>query len=327
MQPHKLAPIRKRYIIYGAGAIGSAIGAMLARGGNAVTLVGRHRHMKAIREEGLRIDGLLGEYRVENLSAVEKIEDLDLIDLPDYLLLCVKSFDTTEAAREISSSGLVGKNTFVVSLQNGLGNVEVCRDIFGRDRVLGGRVIFGAEIPSPGSVHISVWADDVLLGGDDMEPAKDLAAELTRCGIQSSATEDIQKALWGKVLYNVGLNSLSALLEVPYGTLGRTGGARVILLGLMEEAFSVAQGEGSAQFQSFEEYLDLFFGKLLPATVAHNSSMLQDIRKGRATEIESINGEVIKRGKAMGIDTPYNETVYNLVKAKVALHGSGTGND
>ncbi len=218
MQPHKLAPIRKRYIIYGAGAIGSAIGAMLARGGNAVTLVGRHRHMKAIREEGLRIDGLLGEYRVENLSAVEKIEDLDLIDLPDYLLLCVKSFDTTGAAREISSSGLVGKNTFVVSLQKAL-------------------------------------------------------------------------------------------------------------LGLMEEAFSVAQGEGSAQFQSFEEYLDLFFGKLLPATVAHNSSMLQDIRKGRATEIESINGEVIKRGKAMGIDTPYNETVYNLVKAKVALHGSGTGND
>ncbi|MFV2081458.1 MAG: ketopantoate reductase family protein, partial [bacterium] len=184
-----------------------------------------------------------------------------------------------------------------------------------------------AEIPSPGSVHVSVWADDVLLGGDNMEPARDLAAELTRCGIQTSATEDIQTALWGKVLYNVGLNSLSALLEVSYGELGRTQGARAILVGLMEEAFNVAKGEGSSRFQLFEEYLDLFFNKLLPATVAHNSSMLQDIRKGRATEIESINGEVIKRGRALGIDTPYNETVYNLVKAKVALHSSGTENN
>ncbi|TNF48153.1 ketopantoate reductase family protein [bacterium] len=308
-----------RYLILGAGAIGSVFGGMLARGGQEVALVGRRDHMDAIAEDGLKISGILGNHVVSGITTTTSVGELSREPVPDAVMVCVKSCDTQEVIGLLAGSSLVSERTGIVSLQNGLGNIEKIKDAFGGEKSFGGRVIFGAEIVKPGSVNVTVWADKVLLGGGDPETASYLARVLTRCGIETEAVDDILSALWEKVLYNVGLNPLSAILEVPYGELGRDIHAKSLLVGLIKEAFSVAQAENSVATGSPDEYLELFFGRLLPATVSHRSSMWQDIRQGRKTEIDAINGEVVRRGKIHGINVPLNEIMVDLVKAKVAL--------
>ncbi len=316
-----------RFIIYGAGAIGSVFGGMLARGGHQVHLVGRKEHMEAIRQNGLALDGLLGEHLVRDIGVHTSLDQLPGNLAPEAVFVAVKSSDTEDAVQDLAASGMVRDHTLVVSLQNGLGNLESIRAAFGPDRSVGGRVIFGALIAAPGIVHVSVWADDVLLGGppagSPTEAISKLAQELTRCGIKTHLSENIQAALWGKVLYNAGLNPLSALLEVPYGALGEQENARTLLVGLIEEAFTVASREVQLPWNSLGLYLDLFFGKLLPSTAAHVSSMLQDMEAGRETEIEAITGEVIRRGKAHGVAVPISEVVYEMIKAKVGLCAKG----
>jgi 2-dehydropantoate 2-reductase len=312
-----------RFIVFGAGAIGSVFGGMLTRGGHRVDLVGRPDHMEAIRRFGLTIEGLLGDHVVRPSGAWTALGELPADPSPRAVFLCVKSSDTAAAVEELAASGLAKRNTLVVSLQNGLGNLEKIREAFGPDAAVGGRVIFGAESREPGRVFVSVWADAVLLGGPSsgkgIEEATSLAAELSRCGIETRFTRDIEAALWGKVLYNVGLNPLSCLLGVPYGKLGEDENARALLEDAIREAFRVASREAELGFPDEEAYLALFFSRLLPSTVSHHSSMLQDIEKGRETEIEAITGEVIRRGRKHGIPTPVNNVLYGLVKARTRM--------
>jgi 2-dehydropantoate 2-reductase len=312
-----------RFIVYGAGAIGSVFGGMLTRGGHHVDLVGRRDHMEAIGREGLRIEGLLGTHNVHPAGIYTNLEEIPREPSISAVFICVKSSDTAEAVEDLGRSGLVSGGTLVVSLQNGLGNLERIRETFGRQSSCGGRVIFGAESREPGKVFVSVWADKVLIGGPSTgagrKAGKRLAAELTQCGIETVYTKDIEAALWGKVLYNIGLNPLSALLEVPYGDLGREKNARTLLEDSIREAFSVASREVSLPWKSEEEYLDLFFKQLLPATQSHHSSMLQDMERGRETEIDAITGEVLRRAETGGVPVPVNTVIYRMMKSKVGM--------
>ncbi len=312
-----------RIIIFGAGAIGSVFGGMLARGGHQVDLVGRPDHIEAIRRKGLAIEGLLGNHVARPSGAWTALEELPADPPVRAVLVCVKSYATAAAVKDIARSGLVRENTLIVSLQNGLGNLEKLRDAFGADMGFGGRVIFGAQIRQPGTVFVSVWADAVLLGGPLSEKGiaegTSLAEEFTRCGIQTGFTRDIMEALWGKVLYNVGLNPLSCLLEVPYGKLEEEQNAKALLEDAIREAYRVASRETNLGFADEDAYLAHFFRKLLAATRSHHSSMLQDMQKGRETEIEAITGEVIRRGRLYGIPTPVNDVLFGLVKARTAI--------
>jgi len=311
-----------RFIIYGSGAIGSVFGGMLARAGHQVALVGRDPHMQAVREKGLIMDGLLGDDVVGDLEAVTDLGDISGEPPVTAIFVSVKSSDTADAVRELARSGLAGEDTLVVSLQNGLGNLELIRQAFGPERSFGGRVIFGAQLTGPGHVHVSVWADRVLIGGPGSEKGKqagrDLAGLLSGCGIETRMDDNIEAALWGKVLYNIGLNPLSALLEVPYGELGREENARHLLVDLIKETFHVASRETDLPWGSVDQYLEVFFDKLLPSTESHLSSMLQDLERGRETEIEAITGQVLRRAEILDLPVPVNRVVYELVKAKVA---------
>ncbi len=313
----------KRFIIYGAGAIGSVFGGMLAHGGHRVDLVGRPAHMEAVRENGLHIEGLLGDHVVRPEGIWTSLEEVPGDPPVSAVLICVKSNVTAAAVRDLASSGLMGSDTLVVSMQNGLGNLEKIREVFDRHVSFGGRVIFGVESREPGTVFVSVWADSVLIGGPSTDAGiaagEELANVLTRCGITTRFTDNIDSALWGKVLYNVGLNPLSSLLEVPYGELGNEENARSLLEDSICEAFQVACRETDLQWEDEKEYLVHFFGRLLPATRSHHSSMLQDMEKGRETEIEGITGEVIRRAEKYAIPVPVNRVIYGLVKAKVKI--------
>jgi len=327
----ELKDSHRRFIIYGAGAIGCVFGGMLARAGHHVSLVGRGPQMETVRARGLIIDGLLGDYVIDSLETFTDLSGIKREPSVTAVFVSVKSSDTADAVQNLARSGLVGDNTLVISLQNGLGNLELIRAAFGPERSFGGRVIFGAQLTGPGHVHVSVWADKVLIGGPgtatprpgsgqaEKRAGRELATLLTGCGIETEAVDNIEAALWGKVLYNVGLNPLSALLDVPYGELGREENARRLLIQLIEEAFAVAIKEVKLPWNSVDEYLVHFFGKLLPSTESHLSSMLQDLDRGRETEIDAITGQVIRRADLLGLPVPVNRVVYELVKAMVAV--------
>lgn len=221
----------------------------------------------------------------------------------------------------------------IISLQNGLGNVEQFVARVGPARVLGGRVIFGAEVVAPGCVRVTVYADPVLIGpwGADPDPrstaqAQWWASHFDAAGIPSAATDDIAAALWGKVLYNTPLNPLSALLGVHYGALAENGHTRVIMDQVIGETFAVATAEGIVlPWASAAEYRATFYDRLVPSTFHHRSSMLQDLERGRRTEIDAINGEVWKRGATCDIATPINELLTRLVHAREALRAPTGG--
>jgi 2-dehydropantoate 2-reductase len=315
-----------RFIIYGAGSIGSVFGGMLARCGHRVDLVGRNPHMKKVGRDGLVMNGILGDHEVHRIGTAIDLSRLDRDPHVNAVFISVKSSDTGQALNSLEQSGLVGDSTLVVSLQNGLGNLEQLREAFGPERSFGGRVIFGAQVTRPGHVHVSVWADRVLIGGPVSDAGKTagrkLAEMLSGCGIQTDLADNIEAALWGKVLYNIGLNPLSALLNVPYGDLGQEENARNLLVTLIREAFYVASREVTLPWETADEYLGLFFGELLPSTESHHSSMLQDMERGRETEIEAITGQVIRRAEPLGIPVPVNCVVYELIKAMVAVRRS-----
>jgi 2-dehydropantoate 2-reductase len=305
-------------LVVGAGAIGSVFGGLLARAGHQVSLVGRQRHMAAIAERGLEIKGIWGEHKVTNLATF-----VSTMDIPhqrfDLILITTKSYDTEQAVRQVYP--LVSPDSVVVSLQNGLGNVEAISEVIGPSRTLGGRVIFGVELRTPGQVEVTVYQDKVMLGSPTgavpQERVEGIAKAFTGAGIPCEPTTEITKYIWGKVLYNCCLNALSALLECNYGELGERKETREIMSQVIAEAFIVAKRKGVAlMWQGPQEYEQLLLDVLIPDTYAHHSSMLQDVRQGRRTEIDSMNGAIAKLGAEAGVETPTNLLLTRLMKAK-----------
>lgn len=305
-------------LVMGAGAIGSVFGGLLAESGHHVSLVGRPKHMATVAEHGLEITGIWGEHKVTSLATFTRVTDVPHKRL-DLVLITTKSYDTEQAARQ--ARPLVSPDTMVVSLQNGLGNVEAISDVVGPPRTLGGRVIFGVELRDPGQVEVTVYQDRVMLGSPagtvPRERIEGIAQAFAEAGIPSEATGEIMKFIWAKVLYNCCLNPLSALLEWNYGELLEHDGTRRIMSQVIAEVFAVARGKRvDLIWHSPEEYERLLLEVLIPDTYAHHSSMLQDVRRGRRTEIDSMNGAIARLGEEVAVETPTNLLLARLIKAK-----------
>lgn len=308
-----------RVLVMGAGAIGSVFGGLLAQAGHAVTLLGRAAHMEAIRAQGLAIGGIWGEHLVRSLVTVTSISELSPPPPPfDAVLITTKSYDTEAAVCQ--ALPFLGPSSLVVSLQNGLGNLETIAEIAGPERAVGGRVIFGVDLVEPGRVVVTVFGGDVMLGSpgnaDLGGRIKELASASSAAGIPTQATENIQGFIWGKVLYNGSLNALSALLGVPYGALLETEATRDLMTSLIRETFAVARAEGAPlPWDEPEQYRRALFEELIPATAAHFASTHADLRRGRRTEIDSLNGAVVRLGRLHGVPTPVNSTLTLLIAA------------
>lgn len=307
-----------RILIAGAGALGSVFGGFLRRAGVDVALLGRQAHLEAIARDGLRLDGLWGEHVV---GGFEIATDPAALRGPfDAILLPVKSYDTEAMARAVAP--LLAADGVMLSLQNGLGNVEIVEVVVGARRALGARVIFGATIPAPGQARVTVFADPTAIGAlaAGAHPARDAAARawaarLDAAGVPAVYTDALPTLLWAKVLYNAALNPLGALLDLHYGALPEHAESRALMDAVIDEAFAVACAEGVAlRWPDAPAYRAEFYGRLVPATADHRSSMLQDLERGRRTEIDAINGAVWQRGAARGLATPINATLTRLLR-------------
>lgn len=323
-----VARMGARVLVAGAGAVGSVVGGLLAAAGHRVTLLGRAAHLDAVRAAGLVIEGLWGEHRVA---------DLELATAPgeirgayDAILLTVKSYDTADMLAAVAPS--VAEDGCVVSLQNGLGNVEQVVAAVGVDRALGGRVIFGAVVRAPGVVRVTVCADPVALGAAVAgTPAAEASARVwserfAAAGIPTEYTHDVQAHLWTKMVYNAALNPLGALLGLPYGALAADPDGRAVMDAVIDECFAVAGARGVVPLlPTADAYREAFYGRLVPSTAHHRSSMLQDLERGRPTEIEAINGCIWRYGREAGIPTPVNATMTRLVRFRERIGRARSG--
>ncbi|QLG28411.1 ketopantoate reductase family protein [Halorarum halophilum] len=286
-------------VVFGAGALGSLVGGALA-GKHAVTLVGRDPHVARIREDGLRISGEL-----DALVHPEATTDPAGL-VADLALVTVKAYDTAEAAEALAD----GDVDLVCSLQNGL-TEGTLRERLG-DRVLAGTATYGAELVDPGHVRCTglgrIHVGELDDGGSDR--AERVAAAFRAAELDCEADPAMARRRWEKLAVNAGINAVTALAGVENGALAGPPGARTAERAARETA-RVARAEG---VDLTDDDAVTALRDVVDETAANRSSMYQDVRAGRRTEVEAINGAVVDLGRANAVATPTNGTLAELVR-------------
>lgn len=313
-------------VVVGAGAVGSFYGAMLARAGHAVTLVGRAPHVKAIRAAGLQLSMAGAVHAVPIAASTE----LAAVRGAELVLFCVKSPDTQAVAREMAP--LLAERALVLSLQNGVDNAQVlAQHVRGAHRTVVPAVVYVATaMPEPGVVK-HFGRGDLVIGplteadAADAEHAarlQSLADFFAGAGVPVRISPDVLDELWSKLMVNCAYNAISALAQLPYGRMVELPEIRAVQRAIVQEVAAVAEAEGrrmalAPALQAME--------KIAGAMPAQLSSTAQDLARGKPTEIEHLNGHVARRGAALGIATPVNQTLYALVKLVEAGRAAPAG--
>lgn len=296
--------------ILGAGALGSTFGAWLSEAGHPTWLLNRpNRHIEEVRRHGLTIEGPQGARNVKVLTATapEEIGPVDLI------VVLVKSFATRTAIEAAFS--LVGPHTAVMSLQNGLGHEDLLAEVVGRDKVIAGKTYVGGVQVSPGVVRSGVAGKHTIIGeldGLNTPRVQAVAEVFTSAGLATAVSENILGAMWDKLLVNVCTGALTGITMLTYGQLYSMPVLRETALSAVAEALSVARAAGIRLSIDSPEQAWSLASKGLPA--AFKTSMLQSLQKGSMTEIDFINGAVVRLGRIHGVPTPVNTTLVACIK-------------
>jgi len=292
-------------VIVGAGAIGSLFGALLAKK-NSVVLVGRAPHITAIQHSGLNITGKTHLH--VKLPAVESIKDASIS--ANLVILTVKSYDTETAVKQIVP--LMQDETMIMSLQNGLDNIEKMEHRFDKDKILAGVTTHGAIFSNSGVIRHTGIGKTILgeLDGSQSKRLETMVHLFNDAGIETQASDDIMKEIWAKVIINSCINPLTAFFNCKNGYLLENPLLEKTVEIICKESTVIAQAEGISvstlgMIQRTKE--------VIKDTAKNYSSMLQSVQQGKKTEIESINGKLIRIGKQHKIDTSLNKILVELV--------------
>jgi len=296
-------------IVFGAGAIGSLFGAQLSKNNN-VLLIGRKPHILSIKKNGLSIKGKT------NLKV--KINGEDSIDnikfKPDILILTVKSFDTQQAI--LQAKKIIGENTIVLSLQNGLDNIDKIKQCIGYENIIAGVTTHGAFISKPGVILHTGKGTTILgeLNGKKTKRIVEIINCFNKSGIKTVFSKDIIKEIWGKTIVNSSINPLTAIFSCKNGYLLKNPVLEKILEKTCIESCAIARAEKIDI--SFKNALEKT-KDVIRKTSENYSSMLQSLKKDGRTEIESINGKLVEIGKKQNVETLLNETMIYSIKSLI----------
>lgn len=292
-----------RICIFGAGSIGSALGGFLA-GSNEVVLVGRRPHMNEIRRNGLK---LLGDgARTVRLEATESIRDLTP---PELLVVTTKAYDTVNVVR--ACRPWTHKDTLVLTLQNGLGNLEILRAWKG-SRAIGGTTTMGATLISPGKVRVSGMGLTVIGSDREASVAVRLSRIFRESGIPSSVEKNIANEIWAKAIVSACINPVTAVLRVPNGRILDSPAISRLTREICRECLEVARLKG---IRLNPQSVFARVCAVARDTSENLSSMLQDVERGKRTEIDQISGAFSRIGKERGIGTPLNNALAAMIGA------------
>jgi 2-dehydropantoate 2-reductase len=306
--------------VVGPGAMGCLLAGKMAHSGYEVLLLDHMpERVEIIHQQGLMIEGLEGTFQVK-IPVTLNPRDLMQTEL---ILVCVKAYDTRTVAQTLQGIGL---GPFVLTLQNGVGNVETLGEYLPKEKILAGITSHGATDLGPGRVRHAGQGDTFIGYGfpkDDSDPGQDphlneVKGLLSQAGFVSQLVPRIENLIWSKLLINIGINALTALTRLPNGKLIEFPGTKEIL----EEA--VQEGIGIGKKKGIEFIYSDPMGqvkKVCQLTSANISSMLQDVLKKKRTEIDFINGVIVGEGQRYGISVPANALLTRLVKTIEASYG------
>ena len=299
----------------GSGGVGGFFGARLAHAGYDVSFVARGAHLAAMREHGLTIEN--EPQRNIHVPEVRATDDPRTLGCVDLVILSVKLWDTESAARQMRP--LVGPRTAVLSLQNGVIKDDILKTEFGAAAVMGGVAYVATHISRPGVIHQVGTMQRIVLGeydGRRSERARFLHEALLRSGVTAELSDDVRKAIWEKYVFLVGLSGTTTTMRQTIGPIRGNPQTRAFLLDLMRETVAVGRAHGVALPEDFAEDR-LAWGDSLPADMT--SSMHHDLERGNPLEVEWLSGVVVRLGKAVGVPTPANRAVCDIL----ALHAAG----
>ncbi len=290
-----------RICVFGAGSLGSLLGGMLSER-HSVTLVGRNKNMDAIRKSGL---SLVGDKKIT--AHPDARETVRGILPPELLIICTKAYDTKEAIR--SCRPLIDEETLVLTLQNGLGNLELLRK-WRKARAFGGTTTAGAFLETPGVVRVSGLGETVIGSDLDREGSARVARVFRSSGLPTRMTSDIAGAIWRKAIVNACINPTAAILRVPNGRLLESAVITRLMGDVCVECERVANATGEVRFSR-----PLFprVRSVCKSTSSNISSMLSDVLAHRQTEIMQINGAFCEAGARSRMATPLNDALVAMI--------------
>lgn len=288
-----------RFAVMGAGAVGCYYGARLALSGHEVVLIGRSALVEAVRANGLRLE-IGGETRT---AVVEAGEDAAAVAGADAVLFCVKSGDTEAAANALLPH--LDSRARVLSLQNGVSNAERLERVLKRE-IIAAAVYVASRMVGPATVRHEGRGELAISG----PAAAEIAEVFERARIETVVSDDVMIALWEKLVLNCVFNPLSAVSRLPYARIAAEEGLPGLMEAVAREALAVARAEGHAVS---DDVLDAVrrLPEMMPGQV---SSTAQDLLRGRPTEIDHLNGEIVRRADRHGIAVPHNRTLYLMTK-------------
>lgn len=297
--------------VLGAGSVGCYFGALLARAGHAVTLIGRESHVQAIREHGLRLQTAEQDTHIPVTASTSA----QSVAGADVVLFCVKSTDTETAAAQIKP--YLAPHTQILSLQNGVDNDERMHSILGCQPVAATVVYVATAMAGPGHVR-HFGRGELVIASCPQGP--EIARQFSAAGIPTQISDDVRSSLWQKLIINCVYNALSALTQQPYGWLVAQTGTAAVMQDIASECKAVAQADGVKLPAQIDEAIAAI-ARTMPGQL---SSTAQDLSRGKPTEIDHLNGYVVRRGQTLGVATPANRLLQLLVQMKQAgVHNTG----
>ncbi|MDP3512422.1 MAG: 2-dehydropantoate 2-reductase [Sulfuritalea sp.] len=286
--------------VMGAGAVGCYYGGMLARAGHAVVLVGRAQHVAAIERDGLLLDTQTFREHV----ALAATTDAGGVAGAQLLLCCIKSTDTAAAAAAMAPH--LAADAIILSLQNGVDNADRLEAALGRE-VQPAVVYVATEMAGPG--HVKHHGRGELVIGPSPRSAE-LVALFAAAGVPVQVSDNVAGALWTKLIINCAWNALSAITQLPYGRVAAGAGVDQVMRDIVAECLAVAQAAGvTLPGDIHQAVADI--ARSMPGQL---SSTAQDLARGKRSEIDHLNGYVLRRGEALGIATPVNRALHALVR-------------
>ena len=302
-----------RVVIVGAGAMGCLFGFLLYRAGKNVWLLDKHPELtRHIRKKGLTVEGASGKHAA-SIPITTKVDDIQWADL---IIIFVKAYDTAQAM--LDAKPLIRQDSVVLTLQNGIGNVEAIVNVVGKEKTIAGTTAHGATVLGPGHIRHAGTGETIIgeLHGQQTERLAAIRNFLGSAGIAVNVTQDVTSLLWSKLLINAGINPLTGITGLPNGALLDFEETRKIMHRAVNEAKDVASRKGIRLI--YEDHLQKV-ESVCQATSRNISSMLQDLRNKKKTEIDFINGALVKEGSGAGIVMPINQALTYLIRLRESL--------
>lgn len=301
-----------KIVMLGAGALGSTIGGTLAIGGNDVHFVDMwQEHVDLINKDGLHMTNEKEDWYVR----MDARTTADTIGEADLVIVLVKSFATKQAVEQLKQTNVIGKNTLVMSLQNGLGNEETIASVIGSENVISGKTYVGGRLIQAGYISAGVqgkWTYIGELNGEITDRIQTVCNVFNDAGLLCEVSDNIKGLIWDKLLINVAAGALCGITRLPYGPLYEEDYIKDVAVAAIQEGIQVAKAAGVVLKSEDPQYPWVAASEGLPGTF--KTSILQSLELKRPTEIDFINGSIVEWGKKYGIATPVNQTLVACVK-------------